>query len=187
MLAGLSGANNNLKMIGIYFVFIVFILLTLHLSLDISKVIYSGLSREETLTGRTEIWEQLIKMDTNPWIGSGYESFWLSDKTHKVFERYTFRMNQAHNGYLEIYLNLGYIGLMLLMVAILSAFRNIGRRLLSLKDFDFQSIRMTFLILILLINITEATFKGLSLPWLFFLLVAVECSPRIIEAQLPSK
>jgi len=46
-------------------------------------------------------------MRVNPWIGAGFESFWLGPRLNKLWAQYNFMPNQAHNGYIEIYLNLG--------------------------------------------------------------------------------
>ena len=35
--------------------------------------------RTTTLTGRTDLWKVLLSMDTHPWLGAGFESFWLGN------------------------------------------------------------------------------------------------------------
>lgn len=180
---GLPFVRNNVKLIKFYVPFLVLILLVIHLSFDIMSVTTSSLGRDMTLTGRTELWKQLIDMGTNPLIGTGYESFWVGDRVAKLWEQYWWHPNQAHNGYLEIYLNLGFIGLTLLMGIIYSTYSDISKNLLSLNDYDYQILRMTFLVIILAINVTEANFKVFL--WLVFLLFAFKCQNRAKNPVLP--
>ncbi|MGA8985868.1 MAG: O-antigen ligase family protein, partial [Candidatus Acidiferrales bacterium] len=70
-----------------------------------------ALGRKADLTGRTEIWDALIPMVPNPVFGAGFESFWLGSRLLQVRAAFLGNpLNEAHNGYLEVYLNLGWIG-----------------------------------------------------------------------------
>ncbi|MFX1590782.1 MAG: O-antigen ligase family protein, partial [Promethearchaeota archaeon] len=130
---------------------------------------------EETFWGRVALWKGLLNMSTNPLLGSGFESFWLGDRLAEIWENYWWHPNQAHNGYIEIYLNLGLIGLFLLIGVIVSGYKKICKVLLI--NFDYGRFQMAFLIIATIYNITEAAFKGLGLVWFIFLTIAVEC-PR---------
>jgi O-antigen ligase len=61
--------------------------------------------RETTLTGRTELWNDLLAMGTNPWVGTGFESFFLGPRLDILWAKHWWRPNEAHNGYLETYLS----------------------------------------------------------------------------------
>ncbi|MGH7978646.1 MAG: O-antigen ligase family protein, partial [Limisphaerales bacterium] len=63
------------------------------------------LGRNDTLTGRTEIWRALWHWNINPIIGTGYEGFWLGARRLAVQQNVLSFLNEAHNGYLETYLN----------------------------------------------------------------------------------
>src|SRR6185295_2852167 len=76
--------------------------------------LFSALDRDETLTGRVDVWKDVQAMVTNPLLGFGYESFWLGDRLTYLWKRHPWQPNQAHNGYLEVYLNLGIVGLTIL-------------------------------------------------------------------------
>jgi O-antigen ligase len=164
--------RNNVNSIKYYAFAAVITLLIIHFSFDIMALTTSGLGRDETLTGRTEFWEELIKMGTNPLVGTGYESFWMGDRIAFFWDKYWWHPNQAHNGYLEIYLNLGYIGLTLLIGIILSTLKTIFKNISALNNYDYQVLRIAFLAIIVAINITEANFKGFI--WLIFLSIAIE-------------
>jgi O-antigen ligase len=68
-----------------------------------------ALGRDETFTGRTWIWEAVIpEFKHMPWLGHGFQSFWTTEWRAMVFG-----MPYAHNGYLDILLELGVVGLAL--------------------------------------------------------------------------
>jgi O-antigen ligase len=178
ILIGLRKFKNNIKSLKYFLIFIVFFALVLNLSLDLSKIAFSGLEREETLTGRTNIWQKSLEIAGSPLIGVGYMSFWQSESRQKHFEMYAFRPTQAHNGYLETYLTLGLIGLALLLAILFSAIKKIKQRLVRLSDFDFQVLSMAYLLVMMLVNITEATFQGTGMFWSMALFISINCPQR---------
>jgi O-antigen ligase len=135
--------------------------------------------RSETFWGRSEMWKMLITMNTSPLIGVGYESFWLGSRLDTLWTEYWWHPNQAHNGYLETYLNLGWIGLILLGGVILNSYRNILKSFNS--NFDYGRFRMAFLIIALLYNVTSAAFKGLHIIWFVFLVISMNYSHEIVS------
>jgi exopolysaccharide production protein ExoQ len=70
--------------------------------------------RDVTLTGRTTIWgaSLILGMD-HPWIGHGFNAFWLGDEgpSGEIRKLAGWDVPSAHNGYLEIWLDLGICGL----------------------------------------------------------------------------
>ncbi len=164
--------RSNISSIGFYIFAGLIILSFLHLTLDIITLATSILGRDETLTGRTEFWEELIAFGTNPLIGVGYESFWLGDRIAFFWQKYWWHPNQAHNGYLELYLNIGLIGLSLLFILILYSIFNIVKNLKNNQYYNYQVLRITFIVIVLIINYTEAYFKGTV--WFIFLMMAMD-------------
>jgi exopolysaccharide production protein ExoQ len=177
----LKNIKKNVKTFKYYLLFFVIILSLAGLAFDLKSLTISSLGRNETLTGRTQIWEDVLKMENNPMFGSGYESFWLGERAEYFWDKYKMNVNQAHNGYLEIYLNLGFIGLMLITLILFSVCRNISMNLLDRNNYDYQALRMALVVVFLFANITEAYFKGPM--WLFFLLVAV-VTPDLQERKI---
>jgi hypothetical protein len=84
------------------------------------------LGRNATLTDRTEVWELALRLQPNPILGAGFESFWLGQRLEDLWSKFWGKPNQAHNGYIETYLNLGLIGLVILFAPILATFRKIS-------------------------------------------------------------
>jgi exopolysaccharide production protein ExoQ len=139
---------------------------------EISGTLFEMLGRDRTLTGRTQIWELVIGLVPNPLIGSGYESFWLGERLTKIWAVFWHRPNQAHNGYLEIYLNLGWIGLALFAGVVFTAYVHSKRAMAA--QLDFGCFRIVLWLTALFLNMTEAVFKAGSAIWILFLIVAMD-------------
>jgi O-antigen ligase len=136
-----------------------------------------AVGRDPTLTDRTKIWEVLLSMHTNPLVGTGYESFWLGPRFQFVQQKSGLGfLNEAHNGYLEVYLNLGLIGLFLLVAFLVASYRTICRRLSSSSS--LASLALALWTLLVLYNCTEAAFKS-QLMWVVFLLGALAVPERV--------
>ena len=84
-----------------------------------------ALGRDPNLTGRTEIWAAVIPLCPNPLIGAGFESFWLSQSVHtKLWEIFPgLPLNEAHSGYVEVYLQLGWAGICLIAFLLIEGYR----------------------------------------------------------------
>lgn len=162
------------RSVGAYVTAAVLVLAVAEFAFGVSDLVTRALGRDTTLTGRTEIWDVVGNVYINPIFGAGFESFWLGGRLAEVWASFsnTLSLNQAHNGYLETYLNLGLLGLTLLVGWILATFRKVGRVFPS--DFDFARFRMGLLVGIVVYNYTEAAFKGLSFIWFVFFLIAMD-------------
>jgi O-antigen ligase len=141
-------------------------------SLGIYESTIRALGRNPTLTTRTEMWPDLLSVPINPLLGAGFESFWLGERREFIWSRWEFRPNQAHNGYLETYLNLGWIGVALLLIMLFVTYRKIRRKLMT--DFDFGRFEMGVLFAMIAFNYTEAAFRGLHPVWTMFFLISID-------------
>jgi exopolysaccharide production protein ExoQ len=131
--------------------------------------VVEALGRNTTLTGRTEIWDDLFRMNFNPLVGTGFESFWLGERADYMANRYYFHPNQAHNGYIEMYVNLGLIGVVFLVLLMASGYRRIAA---AYRDnTGFGTLRLALFVSAAVYNVTEATFKVMHPVWIVFLLV----------------
>jgi O-antigen ligase len=77
-------------------------------------------------------------------------------------------ITEAHNGYLETYLNLGWVGLVFLGVLIWTGYRNI-QRLLERAPASGR-LRLGYFVIALIYNFTEAGFRSTDLIWFVFVL-----------------
>jgi O-antigen ligase len=144
---------------------------------DMNGQMAGAIGKDPTLTDRTLIWSYLLGLHTNPLFGTGYESFWVGDRLRRFWEESgQGNINEAHNGFLEVYLNLGLVGLALLAGVVISSYRKICRRLNS--DPKAASLDLTFWVTMLFFSATEAGFRS-GLMWIVFLLGAVVVPERI--------
>jgi exopolysaccharide production protein ExoQ len=145
--------------------------LILALGFGMNGELAGAVGKDPTLTDRTKIWGFLLSMHTNPLLGTGYESFWMGPRLQRFWESAELgRINEAHNGYLEVYLNLGIIGLFLLGGFLIASYRNICRRLDHFSS--FASLSLAVWIIMLFYCVSEAGFRG-GVLWLTFLLGAI--------------
>jgi exopolysaccharide production protein ExoQ len=136
--------------------------------LDISQLA-GALGRDPTLTTRTEVWPMLLDKSDSVLFGAGFNSFWSGERLEQLYSQ--LGIIQAHNGYLETYLNGGLVALLLLAVLLVSTIRNINRELM--RGGDFASIRLAFLVAAIAYNFTEASINKMTLVWFALLLVLV--------------
>jgi exopolysaccharide production protein ExoQ len=142
--------------------------------------VLEAMGRNPTLTGRTEVWQLILPLAQDPLIGSGYESFWLGDRLKRIGDMTSYGINEAHNGYLEIYLNLGWVGLTLLGLVIATGLRRV---ILAVRDDPVAGkLRLAYFVLTLIYNFTEAVFKMMSPVWIFFL-IAIMAVPKVCVAE----
>ena len=97
------------------------------------------------LTGRTGIWQTVLNEPNNPLLGTGYASFWLGERLQRIWALYPRTpLLQAHNGYIEVYLNLGMVGVALLGGVLWTGLRNARRRLRRCPRYDRKRGRQPF-------------------------------------------
>jgi len=143
--------------------------LILAFGFGLSGQLASGVGRDPSLTGRTVIWQAVLSTNTNPLIGTGYDSFWLGPRLSQVWQL-AGTVNESHNGYLETYLNLGFIGLFLLGGLLISSYRTICRSLVPFSS--LAALSLALWIVAMFYNVTEAAFTA-SFMCLTFLLGTV--------------
>lgn len=116
--------------------------------------ITSSLGRDSTLTERTINWAALVPSATaKPLLGHGVGGFWTTVRVG----RYYF---PAHNGYLEVILVLGFIGLLIVSFYLLSSARKAW--VLLTGEYDWGVLWICWLAMALLNNITESSLNSFA-------------------------
>jgi O-antigen ligase len=143
------------------------------LFIDSSGVLLRLLGRNSTLTGRTDIWKAVLSFQTNPLIGTGFDSFWLGSRIQGVANKIGYSgITEAHNGYLEIYINVGWIGVALLAWMIL---RGYSRAAAVLRIDPYAGrFQLAFIIAAVMYNLSEAGFRNVNVMWIAFLIAIGE-------------
>jgi exopolysaccharide production protein ExoQ len=147
-----------------------------------SSNVASALGRNSTFSGRTEIWAVLIPSVPNPIIGAGFESFWISPGAEKVWSTLSgagwwhpeILVTEAHNGYIEVYLNLGWIGIGLISSILITGYR---RAIAAFRlNPSVGSLMLAYVMVSAVYSLTEAGFRMLDPIWLFLLLAIIGSS-----------
>lgn len=176
------GLSNVRKHIFAYFMVGGLAFIILQVTMDITGLIIAKAGRDGTLTGRTELWAVLSTMQQHPTFGFGYESFWLGERLQLLQSMWFFRPNQAHSGYFEIYLNLGWVGCCFLLGVVISCFGKLRKHLVNGSPTDewvvFGRLGMAYLCVYLLYNYTEAAFKSPHLLFFVFVIFAIGYIPQ---------
>ena len=115
---------------------------------------FSGaLGRDETLTGRTEVWAEVMPArDRQPLLGYGFGSFW-TDARRQLYDIPT-----SHNGYLDILLEVGEVGLVFYTAWLLSCTRQLHRALAW--EYDWAGFSICLLLMSLIYNTTESALNS---------------------------
>jgi O-antigen ligase len=138
-----------------------------------------ALGRNTNFTGRTEIWAAVIPAVPNSIVGAGFESFWIGPDVEKVRRSlsgwwHPEDINEAHNGYIEMYLNLGWIGVCLIVIVLINGYRRAGEAFQRYPELG--SLMLAYIAMGAIYNVTEAGFRELTPSWIFLLLAVVSAS-----------
>ena len=148
-----------------------------------SNLFFKAIERDPSLTGRVPLWEDLLRIGSkHPISGSGYESFWL-ENIADLWEKYAFGPINAHNGYVDLYLNLGIIGVAIFMILIVKLLARLFTE--SALSTYYGQIAFVFCMINIIRNITESSLMNASLSWfllLFFLIDARVYAPNPDQA-----
>ncbi len=146
-----------------------------------------SIGKDATLTGRTELWDGIYRfMMRNPMLtGFGYGQFWMNRlnvrKLHRMFdhESYFSRMaTGAHNQLMELWLNIGLLGVASYFIAIIGSMRFAK----YMKHDEYMQVSALFFYL-MLCGLTERIFENAYAyrVLLFFILLTV------VSRQVPPR
>jgi exopolysaccharide production protein ExoQ len=144
--------------------------------LTMNRVSY-WLYGDSTFTGRTIIWDFAeYEIARKPLVGWGYQSFWLvGSGAPSLVEApgWIKDMPNAHNGYVDTTLEMGYVGYYLLVIFIIATLHAIGR--LAYRDGARAWLLLSLALYIICYNYLESLWmRGFEFLWVIFLIVAAE-------------
>lgn len=148
----------------------------INLMFPLKELVLSILGRRPDLTDRADIWVTLLTLAENPLTGVGFMSFWTGARLEQAWHLLDLRINQAHNGYLEQYLNLGYVGVFFIAAIMLTGLIRVYRHLHI--DPSAGMLRLCIIAVAAVYNYTEAAFYGLNNMWILLLLACIELPRR---------
>jgi exopolysaccharide production protein ExoQ len=144
------------------------------------------IGKDPTLTGRTEIWNYVIDaISLKPLLGWGYFGFWTFNNPTAVEISETVRwiVPQAHNGLLEMLLNVGVVGTAIFIFLFL---RNVT---LAIRCFgtpakELAITTITVCIGILTVGISETVLLAANAPWTsMFFITGLMCEQAVRAAK----
>jgi exopolysaccharide production protein ExoQ len=174
LVLGLGPIRRNTKYLGTFVIAGIAMVVLFSAFFDLETLFLSSLGKNPTLTNRTFIWHDLLARVENPLVGVGYDSFWIGERL-EYFVR-VHKVTSAHNGYLDVYLELGLLGLLLFGLFLYSIFVNAKRSLIT--GSHYGKVVVTVLFVFLAYNVTEAGWRATHLSFFVLLLVGIQAPVR---------
>ncbi len=136
----------------------------------------SALGKDPTISGRTDIWKAATDIiSQRPWFGYGFSAFWTEDNPGALWIGASlhegFYPSHSHNGFVDILLDIGWVGMALFAVVFLSTWLSALKyayRPSSPEDFW----PLAVMLLVTSYNLTETSLLRANLDWLFFITAA---------------
>jgi len=142
--------------------------------------ISTSLGRDDSLTGRTGIWRTLVPYAmARPLLGYGAGGFWTTSMRELTSAH-------AHNGYLDMILNLGFVGLSLFLLFFMSLCKKAHQ--VIMMDFEWGIFFVSYLLMGLVSNMTESSVDSFTryLSTIILFLSASSASIMSRRANSPS-
>jgi exopolysaccharide production protein ExoQ len=139
-------------------------------------IVFGLFNRNSTLTGRVGLWDYLLKsmVSQRPWWGHGFGAFWTLDSFRENVRLHVGWASQpliGDNGFLDILLHVGVIGLLIFLTIFITA---------SIRSFRYAISHRTLMGFFPLMVMVYAFFANISFSlfaetevFVWFLIVAV--------------
>lgn len=127
---------------------------------DLSTLL-TVVGKDPTLTGRTDLWQDLLTaIAYRPFLGYGYGVYWSPDGPAAGFlsKAVAWDPGEAHNGYLDVALNTGIVGVALLFFFLAVALRRAFAMFWSGRD-GLAAWPLLMTVSMIIINFSETQFE----------------------------
>lgn len=148
---------------------------------------FAATGRDMTFTGRVPLWVDLIAIGTQrPLLGAGYGGFWFSNLSLGLWTKHQWRPVSGHNGYIDIFMDLGLLGMVLFLFVLVHGYK---RALYTLElNKATGNLYFAYLLMIIMHNFTESTFaKAVSFLWILFLFMIVIVDKKNMDQHIQSQ
>lgn len=155
--------------------------------------ILNALDKDPTLTGRTEFWPQIIEriIEKRPILGYGTQGFWqawrgIENPANGISTPKGFKPPHAHNGFLEIALDLGVIGFVIFLFAFL---RTVATAVLymGINPSAESLLPLVFLTWMVIPNITVSELFYPTHVWVYYVMITVRLNVEIKQFNLKQR
>ena len=153
------------------------------------ETFFRALDRDVTLTGRTTLWDLAIEDGLErPWLGYGYRAYWHTPggPGEEVGRRIEWFAASGHNGFLDLWLELGIVGLVLFAVVFGGVAYRAFRRFKLRRD-ALGLWYAVFLGYLLIASVPHSAILARNnISWVIFVVTAYHVLPARTE-QRPEK
>jgi O-antigen ligase len=128
-----------------------------HVELD---DVFALIGRDATLTGRTDLWAAVGMMILRaPLLGHGYAAFWTESNPDRdvIWKFVGWQPNHSHNGFLEVLLGVGAIGLLVLLCTLGAMFVRAWKHF-EIRRNSVAAFPLLFLLAMVISNLDETNF-----------------------------
>ncbi len=133
------------------------------LVLVMEDAVFDLLGKDSTLTGRTFLWEAVWPfIAQRPLLGSGYAAFWLpeSGAVQHIWYTIGWEAPTAHSGYLDLLLQLGWLGLLAMLLVMLATGLRAARAAFGRGSSRLVRARGRWALIVLLISASLAYYES---------------------------
>ena len=158
--------------------------------LDVN-LLFQAIGKDPTLTGRTDVWAAVMRrVAERPVLGYGYGAFWTDrfGPALQVRREAGWDVPSAHNGWLDVLLQLGWTGVVMVAGYFALTAAAAMRRLFSRSDGHWAAM---YAVAFLILSLSESDIlRQNSLEWILFvaasakLVIDLASRPRLAPARL---
>lgn len=178
----------RLKTIICLFTLPVAVLIVFTTLINFEFIVVDLLGKDMEFTGRIPLWTYLIQRALEkPWLGYGYGAFWTNPTETLQISMNTFWMESiaggvkahAHNAYIDLFLQLGWLGVSLMLLSLVTVLIRIILLLSLTKQIEyFWMLQVLMFMTLASISGSDTAFLGYrSLYWVLY--VSIACSTAI--------
>ncbi|HVV28470.1 MAG TPA: O-antigen ligase [Rhizomicrobium sp.] len=152
--------------------------------------ILAAFGRDDTFSGRTTLWTGAIAVAkaSHPILGAGYRAFWTATGAAGVrdyVQDWARLPSHGHNGYLDVWLELGYAGVALFAVFLLVVIWRLARRVLREPGEPAWAAFSIFFFVFILNNASvTVAFKHTDIAWICAIMACLY-TRQCVSARLP--
>jgi exopolysaccharide production protein ExoQ len=132
------------------------------------------LGKDATLTGRVDLWLIVPSyIAQRPWLGYGFAGFWIQDSINviQIWSTVGWEAPHSHNGWLDIMLELGVVGLALVVFQVVLIIVSGIRAVVEGREPDAQYVLLTTF-LTLVYNLAESSLVRPEVIWVLLVIAS---------------
>ncbi len=141
--------------------------------------ILTFLGKDASLHGRTPIWRAVFfSIQKRPFTGYGFHAFWqgMHGESARIIPAIPWNPNNAHDGFLQVWVEVGAVALALIAGCIIKAIRDYVR-CCTFADADYLNWYLAIIAATLLLNIDETELLGtINVGWTLFMVACLNLS-----------